>query len=271
MFTTLCTPQHTISFISPSILYCFEGLFLPPPMRIPLFSRLLPILICSLTFIFAVSGQCLNDQRSYLLEFKKSFLGEFLPWNESVDCCSWEGVTCSKGRVVGLYLDNESIYGKLDSSSSLFRLHHLQHLSLARNNFRDSRIPPEFGNLTNLIYLNLSQTLFTGQIPIEISRLTRLVTLDLSGILNDELGPILEDAKVPNLVTLVQNLTRLTELYLDSVKISSQGNDWCQALSSSLPNLRVLSMEIVLRLHSRSVRVPWRDILNQCAICPLRK
>ncbi|KAK4582366.1 hypothetical protein RGQ29_025520 [Quercus rubra] len=179
MFTTLCTPQHTISFISPSILYCFEGLFLPPPMRIPLFSRLLPILICSLTLIFAVSGQCLNDQRSYLLEYKNGleFDGDYptklVSWNESVDCCSWEGVTCSEGRVVGLYLDNEPIYGPIDSSSSLFRLHHLQHLSLARNDFVDSRIPPEFGNLTNLIYLNLSQTSFTGQIPIEISRLTR--------------------------------------------------------------------------------------------------
>ena len=208
-------------------------------MRIPLFSWLLPIFICSLTLIFAVSGQCLRDQRSYLLELKNSLefdsdhSTKLVSWNESVDCCSWEGVTCSEGRVVGLYLDNEPIYGPIDSSSSLFRLHHLQHLSLAGNSFRDSRIPPEFGNLTNLIYLNLSQASFTGQIPIEISRLTRLVTLDLSYISN--LGG-------PNLVTLVQNLTRLTELYLDSVKISSQGNDWCQALSSSLPNLRVLSM-----------------------------
>ncbi|KAK4582378.1 hypothetical protein RGQ29_025525 [Quercus rubra] len=176
--------------------------------------------------------------------FGTNFSNKVPPWNESVDCCSWEGVTCSEGRVVGLYLDNKIIYGKLDSSSSLFRLHHLQHLSLAGNFFLDSRIPPEFGNLTNLIYLNLSRISFNGlvtqlEIPIEISRLTRLVTLDLSYNSNDELGQYLE---CPNLVTLVQNLTRLTELYLDFVKISSQGNDWCQALSSSLPNLRVLSM-----------------------------
>ena len=149
MFTSLCTPQHTINFISPSILYCFECLFLLPTMRIPLFSRLLPIFICSLTLIFAVSGQCLRDQRSYLLEFKKSFSEEVLPWNESVDCCSWEGVTCSKGHVAGLYLDNESIHGGLDSSSSLFRLHYLQDLSLAYNNFNNSQIPPGFGNLMN--------------------------------------------------------------------------------------------------------------------------
>ncbi|XP_040372965.1 receptor like protein 22-like [Rosa chinensis] len=46
----------------------------------------------------------------------------------------------------------------------------------------------------------------------------------------------------PNLGTLIQNLTELTELNLDSVKISGQGSDWCEAISSSLPNLRVLSL-----------------------------
>ena len=240
MFTTLCTPQHTISFIGPSILYCFEGLFLPPPMRIPLFSRLLPILICSLTLIFAVSGQCLRDQRTSLLElksnlkFNSTLSTKLVRWNESVDCCSWEGVTCSEGCVVGLYLDNESIFGKLDNSSSLFHLHCLQELSLANNYFTDSYIPPEFGTLTNLSYLNLSNAGIIEQIPIEISRLTSLVTLDLS------INKL--DLKNPNLAMLVQNLTRLTELYLDGIPISLQGKEWCQALSSSLPNLKVLSM-----------------------------
>ncbi|XP_011046864.1 PREDICTED: LRR receptor-like serine/threonine-protein kinase GSO1, partial [Populus euphratica] len=38
------------------------------------------------------------------------------------------------------------------------------------------------------------------------------------------------------------NLTHLTELLLDGVNISAHGNDWCKALSSSLPNIKVLSM-----------------------------
>ncbi|KAL4598621.1 hypothetical protein ACB092_11G071300 [Castanea dentata] len=205
-------------------------------MRIPLFSRLLQILICSLTVILAVSGQCLRDQRTYLLElkstlkFNSALSTKLVRWNQSVDCCSWEGVTCREGRVVGVNLDNESIYGGLDSSSSLFRLHYLQYLSLAYNNFNNSCIPLEFGNLTNLSYLNLSYAGFAGQIPIEISRLTRLVTLDLSCInkVHSDQNPLkLEN---PNLATLVQNLTRLMELYLDG------------ALSSSLPNLSGLSM-----------------------------
>ena len=134
-----------------------------------------------------VSGQCLHDQQDLLIELKNSLIfnstlsTKLVRWNESADCCSWEGVTCSNvGRVIGVNLDRESISGGLDNSSSLFRLQYLQNLSLADNNFNSSRIPPEFGNLTKLSYLDLSNAGFAGQIPIEISRLTRLVILDLS-------------------------------------------------------------------------------------------
>ncbi|KAM3689884.1 hypothetical protein ACJW31_09G079400 [Castanea mollissima] len=46
----------------------------------------------------------------------------------------------------------------------------------------------------------------------------------------------------PNLAMLVQNLSEIKGLYLDGVNISASGNKWCQPLSSSLPNLSVLSM-----------------------------
>ncbi|XP_008351378.2 receptor-like protein 35 [Malus domestica] len=41
---------------------------------------------------------------------------------------------------------------------------------------------------------------------------------------------------------LFLNLTEICELYLDGINISAQGTQWCQALSSSLLHLRVLSM-----------------------------
>ena len=41
-------------------------------------------------------------------------------------------------------------------------------------------IPPEIGNLTNLIYLNLSGNQFTGSIPSEIGNLTNLNELWLN-------------------------------------------------------------------------------------------
>ncbi|XP_065625774.1 receptor-like protein 7 [Quercus suber] len=219
------------------------------PMRIPLFSWLFFIPICSIFLTFSinvVSGQCLDDQKSLLLQFKNSlkfnttFSTKLVHWNVSRDCCSWEGVTCSnesfsKGHVIGLNLTDESIYVGLDYSSSLFSLQHLQDLSLAYNNFNNSQIPPGFGNLMNLSYLNLSNAGFAGLIPIETSNLERLVTLDLSTV-------SMLKIENPDLATLVQNFGELKELYLDGVNISASRNEWCQALSSSVPNLRVLSM-----------------------------
>ncbi|KAM4078949.1 hypothetical protein ACB094_09G078600 [Castanea mollissima] len=163
-------------------------------MKISLFSWLFFVPICSvfLNFgIFVVSQNCLSDQQDLLLRFKNSLQfnltlsTKLVHWNASSNCCSWEGVTCSngrvnEGRVIGLNLTKESIYGELVNSSTLFSLQHLQKLNLAFNNFSNSRIPAGFGNLTNLSYLNLSNSGFSGQIPIEISNLKRLVILDLS-------------------------------------------------------------------------------------------
>nr|POE65334.1 receptor like protein 30 [Quercus suber] len=177
-------------------------------MRISLLSWLCLIIpICSLFLnynILAVSSQCLGDQRSYLLELKNSLKfnstlsTKLVHWNESVECCSWEGVTCSRGYVVGVNLGRESISSGIDNSSSIFSL----------------RFPLRF---------HISQDWL----------LSICLSLDFSPTLK------LEN---PNLATLVRNLSELQELYLDGVNISAQGKEWCQALSSSLPNLRVLSM-----------------------------
>jgi len=215
-------------------------------MRNPLFSWLFLISIFSIfpSFcIFVVSAQCLDSQKSLLLQLKNNLTispvmsKKLAQWNQTPDCCFWAGVNCTEGRVSGLDLTNEAVSGDL---SSLFNLQNLQNLSLANNNFNGSQIPSEFGKLTSLRYLNLSNAGFEGQIPIEISRLTRLVSLDLSAAYFPEFTRLkLEN---PNLNTLVQNLPELIELNLDGVNIASQGNEWCHALSSSLPNLRVLSL-----------------------------
>ncbi|XP_010035713.2 receptor-like protein 54 [Eucalyptus grandis] len=192
-----------------------------------------------------VSGQCLaEDQKSLLLELKNSLnfntslSSKLVRWNQSND--SWDGVKCEGGQVTGLDLTNESIAGGLNDSSSLFRLKDLQRLNLAFNRFQFSEIPSGFGNLTNLVYLNLSNAGFTGQIPIGISRLTRLVTLDVSMLYFPGLTSLkLEN---PNLKMLIGNLIELRELYLDGVNVSTTGNELCNVLSSSLLKLQVLSM-----------------------------
>nr|XP_023919894.1 receptor like protein 42-like [Quercus suber]POF00858.1 receptor-like protein 12 [Quercus suber] len=221
-------------------------------MRISLLSWLFFIPICSLflnfgIFVVSQSQTCLSDQRDLLiglknnLKFNSTLSTKLVQWNETQlpNCCLWKGVNCSKeGRVVGLDLFNESITSGLHNSS-LFSLQYLEYLNLAYNKL-SSTIPSQFGSLTSLRNLNLSNAGFAGQVPNAISRLTRLVTLDLSTLsfLSDNTLK-LED---PNLAKLVQNLSEIKELYLDGVNISASGEEWCQALSSSLSNLSVLSM-----------------------------
>ncbi|QCE04513.1 LRR receptor-like serine/threonine-protein kinase FLS2 [Vigna unguiculata] len=159
-------------------------------------------------------------------------------WNQNEDCCQWNGVTCKEGRVVALDLSEESISGRLLNSTVLFGLQYLQSLNLAFNNF-SSVIPSELCKLNNLRYLNFSNAGFEGQIPNEMFHLRRrLVILDLSSSISSPHSLKLDK---PNIAMLLQNLTEITELYLDGITISAKGQEWFHALSS-LHNLRVLSM-----------------------------
>ncbi|KAG2690916.1 hypothetical protein I3760_09G212300 [Carya illinoinensis] len=170
---------------------------------IPLCSLFLKV--CTLV----VSGQCLGDEQSWLLQltnklmFNGALSAKLAHWNDSADCCSWEGK-----------------------------------LNLAYNEFDSSQIPSQFTKLSNLTYLNLSTAGFAGQILLWISHFKRLATLDLS-ILSHRITYLLM-LENPNLSTLAQNLSGLRELHLDGVNILAEGYEWCQALSSSLPHLRVL-------------------------------
>ncbi|KAG6435778.1 hypothetical protein SASPL_100653 [Salvia splendens] len=209
--------------------------FLPCLLFLSLFQILIPLL---------VSGQCNDDQRSTLLhlrstlEYNSTYSTKLVTWNQSDDCCRWEGVGCDRaGLVTSLNLENETIAGGIENSTVLFSLQSLQSLNLAYNLFKRAHIPKGLQNLSNLSYLNLSNAGFGGQVPIELSELRSLVTLDLSTLFGGAL--VLEN---PNLWGLVQNLPRLRELYLDNVNISAQKSDWCQVLSSSLPNLTTLSL-----------------------------
>ncbi|PQM33755.1 putative LRR receptor-like serine/threonine-protein kinase [Prunus yedoensis var. nudiflora] len=200
-------------------------------------------LLCFNILLPAVHSQCIKDQQQSLLHLKKSlqfdqpsYSTKVISWNSSTDCCSWVGVNCtSNGHVVGLDLSCETISGGIDNASSLFHLQHLQSLNLACNDFDSGTgIPSAIGKLVNLRYLNLSNNGYYGQIPIEISRLSRLVVLDISQSVYSLVAP--------NISILFQNLTELAELYFDHVYLSAQGANWSQAISSSLPNLRVLSL-----------------------------
>ncbi|KAH7866180.1 hypothetical protein Vadar_016770 [Vaccinium darrowii] len=212
-------------------------------MRIPILCWLFLIPI----FIISVSGQCLHEQKSLLLQlknnltFNSSISTKLTNWNQTLDCCKWKGVACDhNGYIAGLDLNSEKISNGIGYSSTLFSLRYLETLNLANNSLNSAPIPSNIGNLKNLEHLNLSNSGFSGQIPVGLSLLTRLVVLDLSTPYF--LGTPTLRVGNPNLSTLFGNLSGVKELYLDGVNVSANGYEWGQAISTSMPNLRVLSL-----------------------------
>ncbi|XP_020219191.1 receptor-like protein 7 [Cajanus cajan] len=213
-------------------------------MSLTLWLFLLPF--CLINFgikTILVTGHCLGHQQSLLLQLRNNLVfnptksKKLIHWNQSDDCCEWNGVACNKGHVIALDLSQESIYGGIENLSILFELQYLKSVNLAYNEFH-SGIPPEFRKLKNLRHLNLSNAGFEGQIPIEISYLTKIVTLDLSSTITSQHGLKLQK---PNIAMLLQNFTEIKELHLNGIAISTKGKVWSHALSS-LTNLQVLSM-----------------------------
>ncbi|CAL5443557.1 unnamed protein product [Camellia sinensis] len=181
---------------------------------------------------------CPEDQRFSLLQFKTTFtitanaslgcesdsLPKMVFWNESSDCCSWEGVMCnwSNGHVIGLDLSCSHLQGTIQANTTLFHLRHLQTLNLAFNDFNFSTISPDFGSFPSLSHLNLSYSNFTGRIPSKICHLSKLVSLDLSHFdyYNPySFSPVRLEQHIFNM--LLRNLTQLRELHLDWLNISS--------------------------------------------------
>ncbi|KAF2311813.1 hypothetical protein GH714_026857 [Hevea brasiliensis] len=173
---------------------------------------------------------CHGDESSALLQFKESLIldssvssgpnahPKVKAWNTNgSDCCLWEGVECDQATGYVINLDLSSwLHGSINSSCSLFRLVHLHSLNLADNDFNQSMIPPEVGNFSGLNQLNLSLSVFSGQIPQEILKLSKLESLDLSGnalqLRNPDLG---------SLVDMLSNLKQLHLGYLPEFNQSS--------------------------------------------------
>ncbi|XP_015056509.1 receptor-like protein Cf-9 homolog isoform X1 [Solanum pennellii] len=201
-----------------------------------IFFMLYPFL-CQLAFSSSSPHLCPKDEALALLQFKHMFTvnpnasdycyditdqeniqsyPRTLSWNNSIDCCSWNGVHCDEttGQVIELDLRCSQLQGKFHSNSSLFHLSNLKRLDLAYNNFSGSLISPKFGEFSGLTHLDLSHSSFTGLIPAEISHLSKLHILRIGDQHELSLGP-------HNFELLLKNLTQLRELHLESVNISS--------------------------------------------------
>lgn len=230
--------------------------------------------------------RCHPNQAAALLQLKQSFFWVNSPvilptWQDGTDCCTWEGVGCdaSSHLVTVLDLSGRGMYS--DSfEPALFSLTSLQRLDLSMNSLGTSSTTKdaEFDRLTSLTHLNLSNSGLDGQIPMGINKLINLVSLDLSkryvndnsdisfNESDDEIiftGDSYNHLQESRLMSLVENLSNLKELYLDHVDMSTNVDDWCKTLAQSVPRLQVLSLDgcslntpihhSLLRLHSLTV------------------
>lgn len=175
--------------------------------------------------------------------------GLMTAWDLTQPMNTWEGVVLNAaGCVEEITIDEEHVIGTLPPE--LGDLSSLIKLDLGNNNFAGS-IPPELGNLTNLAYLNLSDNNLTGNIPSELANLSSMTMMymtynQLSGNIPPELG------NLSNLMTLslgtnqlsgnippeLGNLTNLISLTLRANQLTGS----IPGTLGSMPNLTSLSL-----------------------------
>ncbi|GKV31130.1 hypothetical protein SLEP1_g39865 [Rubroshorea leprosula] len=216
------------------------------------------------------SFNCIEGERKALLKFKFCFndSSDMLSSWKGNDCCEWRGIGCDKnsGHVVSLQVrgsifDQPQLYLIDDAEevvSSLLKLRYLEHLDLSGNDVNSSLIPPSFGLMKQLRYLNLSSMNFKGRIPGELGNLTRLHVLDLADYyggalkvdddihIQDSIGQLskLEFIDLSanqlsgNIPESIGQLSNLEHLYFHSNKLNGVLPDSISKLS----NLKLLSV-----------------------------
>ncbi|CDO96827.1 unnamed protein product [Coffea canephora] len=116
-------------------------------------------LLCSLLSCLAMAAPNITSDQSALLSLKAKITGdphEILAsnWSATSSVCDWRGVTCGSRhrRVTALNISNLGLTGT---------------------------IPPQLGNLSFLMSLDMSGNNFYGELPHELIRLSRLRVLSL--------------------------------------------------------------------------------------------
>lgn len=162
-----------------------------------------------LLLINSVATQQDSLERFALLELRSSLGLRARDWPRKADSCSWTGVQCQNGRVVGINLSGltRTRVGRLnprfavDSLANLTllttfnssgfslpgsipdwfgqRLNALQVLDLSSCSITGS-IPLSFGDMSRLNYLYLSDNSLSGSIPSSLGQLLSVSVLDLS-------------------------------------------------------------------------------------------
>ncbi|KAL6334603.1 hypothetical protein AAG906_019238 [Vitis piasezkii] len=232
--------------------------------RTSIMGFILPIL-----YLMAIQLACngdthfdsLQSDREALIDFKQGLEdpnNRLSSWNGS-NYCHWEGITCENdtGVVISIDLHNpyspEDAYENWSSMSlggeirpSLVKLKFLKYLDLSLNLFEDILIPPFFGSLKNLQYLNLSNAGFSGAISSNLGNLSNLQHLDISS----------NDLFVDNIEWMV-GLVSLKHLDMNSANLSLVGPQWVEVL-----NKHPVLTELHLTNCSLFGSIPMPSFLN---------
>ncbi len=97
-------------------------------------------------------------------------------WLQTLTPSKWEGVTVTQGHVTDLSLPFKGLKGSLPPE--IGNLTYLMRLDLGYNDLSGS-IPPELGNITNLEIFALHVNTLSGGIPTEFGKLINLIYLKL--------------------------------------------------------------------------------------------
>nr|GLL33354.1 receptor-like protein 12 [Ipomoea trifida] len=205
------------------------------------------LIICRFEFCYSNNNSatgCLEVERISLLQFKKNLVdrsNRLSSWT-GLDCCKWEGVSCSSttGHVLKLDLHNvqatydddignyRNNYLEGEINQSLLNLTHLNYLDLSLNNFAGIKIPEFLGSFKNLKYLNLSSSGFVGSIPTHLGNLSSLEYLDLGVLVID--APIVYNNLATNNLDWLFGLSSLKTLDMSEISIEHSEN-WLKAIN----------------------------------------
>ncbi|KAI3972325.1 hypothetical protein MKW92_035230 [Papaver armeniacum] len=230
-----------------------------------------------------VMVQCCHDnERTSLLNFK-TFLsdpsGRLSSWRGKI-CCDWKGVHCSNdtSHVIkvdlrnpkpekfmrNLYSDVISISSESSAalngtiSPSLLNLFHLKHLDLSYNNFDYSKIHNHFSKLTSLVYLNLSNSMFSSPIKNQFANMSTLQYLDIScsSMINDF-------SSVSFSISTFKLSYKFFTSYLPTSYVSSADVSWLRGLTNlKVLNLTGVDLSAASSVHSTNWAEPISVLSN---------
>ncbi|KAL8141204.1 hypothetical protein V2J09_007225 [Rumex salicifolius] len=134
-----------------------------------------PILLVTLLSITTTHGN--ESDQEALLAIKAEITidphSSLSSWNNSLDFCDWDGITCGRThqRVVGLDLSDSNLVGTL--SPFIGNLSFLSRFVLYNNSFRGN-IPRQISSLRRLQVIDLGRNYFEGEIPANLSHCLQL-------------------------------------------------------------------------------------------------